>query len=128
MGLAEHSPDMPLKVLHGILVDPPIAVVGLSNWMLDPAKMNRAICLQRPEPSRQDIQLTGQFIIGSGCGASAFATPSSGAAENKEESGISSVDTSLSRWLPQLATAYHHVCLNTPLFDFKKSANYIMFD
>lgn len=32
VGLAEHSPDMPLKVLHGILVDPPIAVVGISNW------------------------------------------------------------------------------------------------
>ena len=33
VGLAEHSPDMPLKVLHAMLVDPPIAVVGLSNWV-----------------------------------------------------------------------------------------------
>ena len=41
VGLAEHSPDMPLKVLHGILVDPPISIVGLSNWVLDPAKMAR---------------------------------------------------------------------------------------
>jgi E3 ubiquitin-protein ligase RNF213 len=32
VGLAEHSPDMPLKVLHGILVDPPISIVGISNW------------------------------------------------------------------------------------------------
>jgi E3 ubiquitin-protein ligase RNF213 len=39
VGLAEHSPDMPLKVLHGILVSPPIAIIGLSNWVLDPAKM-----------------------------------------------------------------------------------------
>ena len=52
VGLAEHSPDMPLKVLHGILVDPPIAVVGISNWTLDAAKMNRAICLQRPGECR----------------------------------------------------------------------------
>jgi hypothetical protein len=29
VGLAEHSPDMPLKVLHGMLVNPPIAIVGL---------------------------------------------------------------------------------------------------
>jgi len=58
VGLAEHSPDMPLKVLHAILVDPPIAVVGLSNWLLDPAKMNRAICLQRTEPSEMEIQVT----------------------------------------------------------------------
>jgi hypothetical protein len=27
VGLAEHSPDMPLKALHAILVDPPVAVV-----------------------------------------------------------------------------------------------------
>ena len=25
-------------MLHGILVNPPIAIVGLSNWVLDPAK------------------------------------------------------------------------------------------
>ena len=64
VGLAEHSPDMPLKVLHGMLVDPPIAIVGLSNWVLDPAKMNRAVLVQRPEPSRVDISLTGAAILG----------------------------------------------------------------
>eukprot|EP01063_Lacrimia_lanifica_P019635 TRINITY_DN2709_c0_g1_i1.p1 TRINITY_DN2709_c0_g1~~TRINITY_DN2709_c0_g1_i1.p1 ORF type:complete len:3358 (+),score=963.91 TRINITY_DN2709_c0_g1_i1:646-10074(+) len=66
VGLAEHSPDMPLKVLHGILVDPPIAIVGLSNWTLDAAKMNRAVCLQRPEPATKDIHLTGEHILGLG--------------------------------------------------------------
>ena len=50
VGLAEHSPDMPLKALRAILVDPPVAVVGLSNWVLDPAKMNRAVLLMRPQP------------------------------------------------------------------------------
>ena len=30
--------------------NPPIAIGGLSNWILDPAKMNRAVCLQRPSP------------------------------------------------------------------------------
>lgn len=46
----------PLKVLHG-LIEPAfpkdqldIAIVGISNWALDAAKMNRAIHLYRPEP------------------------------------------------------------------------------
>jgi E3 ubiquitin-protein ligase RNF213 len=64
VGLAEHSPEMPLKCLHGILVDPPIAVVGLSNWVLDPAKMNRAVLVQRPQPKENDIALTGSSIFG----------------------------------------------------------------
>lgn len=63
VGLAEHSPDMPLKVLHGMLVDPPIAIVGISNWTLDAAKMNRAICLQRPDPRESDLQMTGECVI-----------------------------------------------------------------
>ena len=63
VGLAEHSPDLPLKVLHGILVDPPIAVVGISNWALDAAKMNRAVCLQRPEPLEADLHATGDAIV-----------------------------------------------------------------
>ena len=42
-----------------MLVDPPIAIVGLSNWVLDPAKMNRAVLVQRPEPSHADISQTG---------------------------------------------------------------------
>ena len=58
VGLAEISKYNPLKVLHG-LIEPPypkesldIAVVGISNWALDSAKMNRAIHLSRPEPGR----------------------------------------------------------------------------
>eukprot|EP00051_Salpingoeca_urceolata_P024164 m.421491 g.421491 ORF g.421491 m.421491 type:complete len:4954 (-) comp20197_c0_seq2:49-14910(-) len=64
VGLAEHSPDLPLKVLHEMLVESPVAIVGLSNWQLDPAKMNRAICLQRPDPKKKDLQLTSNEIIG----------------------------------------------------------------
>jgi hypothetical protein len=46
MVLTYTKPRAFIQVLHGILVNPPIAIVGLSNWVLDPAKMNRAICLQ----------------------------------------------------------------------------------
>ena len=51
---------MPLKVLHGILAEPgPVAVVGLSNWRLDPAKMNRSVCLARPDPDSLEVGRTG---------------------------------------------------------------------
>ena len=82
VGLAEHSPEMPLKVLHTILVDPPVAIVGLSNWALDPAKMNRAICLQRPDPTEADMAATGGTIVATGAtsaggaGAGARSLPS----------------------------------------------------
>ena len=50
IGLAETSRFNPLKVLHDLLEPasgklPNIAVVGISNWSLDAAKMNRAIHL-----------------------------------------------------------------------------------
>ena len=63
VGLAEHSPNNPLKVLHSILEPgkgrlPDVAVVGISNWALDAAKMNRAIHLSRPEPTVKDLEET----------------------------------------------------------------------
>ena len=67
IGLAEVSAFNPLKVLHSLLEPgdgqlPDVAVVGISNWCLDPAKMNRAIHLSRPEPDIQDLFQTGQSI------------------------------------------------------------------
>ena len=63
VGLAENSPNNPLKVLHSILEPgkgklPDVAVVGISNWALDAAKMNRAIHLSRPEPTASDLEET----------------------------------------------------------------------
>ena len=63
VGLAENSPNNPLKVLHSILEPgkgelPDVAVVGISNWALDAAKMNRAIHLSRPEPTIKDLEET----------------------------------------------------------------------
>ena len=60
VGLAEVSRFKPLKVLHALL-EPPgrgfpdIAVVGISNWALDAAKMNRAIHLSRTDPSIEEL-------------------------------------------------------------------------
>ena len=64
VGLAENSKYNPLKVLHSLLEpgegkNPDVAVVGISNWSLDAAKMNRAIHLSRPEPTIEDLCETG---------------------------------------------------------------------
>ena len=76
VGLAEISQHNPLKVLHPLLEPsemsegdednfkrPNIAVVGISNWALDPAKMNRAIHLSRTEPDLHDLIETGREIL-----------------------------------------------------------------
>ncbi|XP_028397453.1 LOW QUALITY PROTEIN: uncharacterized protein LOC114521280 [Dendronephthya gigantea] len=67
VGLAENSKYNPLKVLHSLLEPgegkmPDIAVVGISNWSLDAAKMNRAIHLSRPEPTVDDLYETGYSL------------------------------------------------------------------
>ncbi|XP_065845272.1 E3 ubiquitin-protein ligase rnf213-alpha-like isoform X2 [Oscarella lobularis] len=69
VGLAEDSPRLPLKALHPLLDDGTagaddseedlpsnrVAFVGISNWALDPAKMNRGILVQREVPSDQEL-------------------------------------------------------------------------
>lgn len=105
VGLAEHSPEMPLKVLHGMLVNPKIAIVGLSNWVLDPAKMNRAILLQRTEPTEDDIQFTGECIM-----------------TEQEQQLTRSQD--LQQWLAPLARAYHEVYVGQRGRDFVGMRDY----
>jgi len=70
VGLAEASKFNPLKVLHSLLEPstgqlPNIAVVGISNWSLDAAKMNRAIHLSRPDMDVHELFETGKFISSS---------------------------------------------------------------
>ncbi|XP_072028224.1 E3 ubiquitin-protein ligase rnf213-alpha-like [Amphiura filiformis] len=74
VGLAEDSPRMPLKTLHPLLEtgseedeDSPAAhkkvgFVGLSNWALDPAKMNRGILVSREEPDEKELVNTARGI------------------------------------------------------------------
>ena len=113
VGLAEHSPDMPLKVLHGMLVDPPISIVGLSNWVLDPAKMNRAIYLKRIDPTPSDITNTGRgIIIGD---------------DNNFNSNNTRPTTDLSQfsvWLPAMARGYHNVYIRQNGHDFYGMRDY----
>ncbi|PFX17552.1 E3 ubiquitin-protein ligase RNF213, partial [Stylophora pistillata] len=70
VGLAEDSPLMPLKTLHPLLEDgvtsaddvietdekpQRVAFIGISNWALDPAKMNRGIMLSRGVPEKDEL-------------------------------------------------------------------------
>ena len=61
MGLAEISPNNPLKVIHSELEYDEnedlkkIAFVGISNWSLDASKMNRTVFLSVPEPDEIDL-------------------------------------------------------------------------
>ena len=75
IGLAEDSKKMPLKVLHPLLetastsnvgnVEPyqKVGFVGISNWALDPAKMNRGIFVTRGKPSNDDLHKTAEAIF-----------------------------------------------------------------
>ncbi|XP_052808603.1 E3 ubiquitin-protein ligase rnf213-alpha-like isoform X2 [Mya arenaria] len=76
VGLAEDSPRMPLKTLHPLLEDGcqgdekpepfmKVAFIGISNWALDPAKMNRGILVQREVPDLEELQNSARGICGS---------------------------------------------------------------
>jgi hypothetical protein len=77
VGLAEDSPLMPLKTLHPLLEDgvtssddvietdekpTRVAFIGISNWALDPAKMNRGLMLMRAEPSKKELEDSARYI------------------------------------------------------------------
>ncbi|ETO20718.1 hypothetical protein RFI_16499, partial [Reticulomyxa filosa] len=68
VGLAEQSKHRPLKVLHQLLEeeDRKIAFIGLSNWKLDAAKMNRVVLHQVMQPNQKELEQTAQEIISSG--------------------------------------------------------------
>ena len=65
IGLAELSPNNPLKVLHNKLEieNIKVAFVGISNWRLDASKMNRALYLARPDPNKEDLKFTAKEIF-----------------------------------------------------------------
>ena len=65
MGLAEISPNNPLKVLHSQLElnnEQQIAFVGISNWGLDAAKMNRGVYVTINEPDQEDLTELAKII------------------------------------------------------------------
>uniref|UniRef100_A0A3P9MK09 RZ-type domain-containing protein n=1 Tax=Oryzias latipes TaxID=8090 RepID=A0A3P9MK09_ORYLA len=102
IGLAEDSPQMPLKTLHPLLEDgcidndkpdPHLKVgfVGISNWALDPAKMNRGIFVSRWDPSEEELVLTAQGIC----------------------SSINQILLKIKHLFPSLAKAFLNICRET---------------
>ncbi|XP_077980129.1 E3 ubiquitin-protein ligase rnf213-alpha-like [Glandiceps talaboti] len=76
IGLAEDSPKMPLKALHPLLdygcddddnpsPDKKVAFIGISNWALDPAKMNRGILVSRASPDKEELIESARGICSS---------------------------------------------------------------
>uniref|UniRef100_G1KRE5 RING-type E3 ubiquitin transferase n=1 Tax=Anolis carolinensis TaxID=28377 RepID=G1KRE5_ANOCA len=75
IGLAEDSPKMPLKTLHPLLEDgcvddeplphKKVGFIGISNWALDPAKMNRGIFVSRGDPNRKELMESAKGICSS---------------------------------------------------------------
>ncbi|XP_029363545.1 E3 ubiquitin-protein ligase rnf213-alpha [Echeneis naucrates] len=75
IGLAEDSPKMPLKTLHplleeGCIDDEPlphkkVGFIGISNWALDPAKMNRGIFVSRGDPDEKELVESAKGICSS---------------------------------------------------------------
>ncbi|ETN99489.1 hypothetical protein RFI_37982, partial [Reticulomyxa filosa] len=63
IGLAEQSPHNPLKILHQLLENPNIPFVGISNWNLDAAKMNRMVIHFIPPMKDDDLIRTAGFIV-----------------------------------------------------------------
>ena len=85
VGLAEDSPKMPLKVLHPLLesgttketntadnVAGKVGFVGISNWALDPAKMNRGVFVHRGIPSAEELKKTAKGIFAHHASGSCF--------------------------------------------------------
>lgn len=40
-----------------------VSFIGISNWALDPAKMNRGILVQREVPDEQDLVESARYSI-----------------------------------------------------------------
>ncbi|CAI8034865.1 E3 ubiquitin-protein ligase RNF213 [Geodia barretti] len=105
VGLAEDSPNLPLKALHPLLEDGTegsedrdeviarekrVAFIGISNWALDPAKMNRGVMVTRGDPDIDELVLSAQGIC------------------HDDES--SEVEDRLGKYFQVLAEAYHKIC------------------
>ena len=82
-----------------MLINPSISVVGLSNWKLDAAKMNRAVYLHRPDPILTDVELTAECIVNDLDYSSDI--PRTVATAN--------TTNGLTKWLKPLAHAYHGI-------------------
>ena len=65
MGLAERSSNNPLKIIHYLLeteTGNSVPFLGISNWRLDAAKINRAVTLSITDYDLKDLKDTANSI------------------------------------------------------------------
>ena len=84
-----YSPDHLMHV-QIIAREKRVAFIGISNWALDPAKMNRGVLLTRGEPSHEELKLSARGIC-----------------SNKKDDPIRE---KLDGLFDPLAEAYHAIC------------------
>ena len=130
IGLAEDSPQMPLKTLHSLLEDGcpedeeaeeeslevlmgekfypyrKIGFIGISNWALDPAKTNRGILVQRTTVDREELIETARGICDH---SSAFFTVTDATAKAEADKHNLFVRTALEKFIEPLSDAYLEV-------------------
>ncbi|RIA89917.1 hypothetical protein C1645_805996 [Glomus cerebriforme] len=96
VGLAETSPENPLKVLHSLLepsypaTGPTVSVIGISNWRLDNSKSSRALLVQRPQFDLDDLVDTAKRLLNTrviGSGQRGALKPLASAYSNYEKNG-----------------------------------------
>ena len=69
-----------------------MAFVGISNWALDPAKMNRGVMVTRGDPDIKELQLSARGIC-----------------SNMEDDCVKDM---LEQYFEPLAEAYKEICEN----------------
>ncbi|WAR07210.1 RN213-like protein, partial [Mya arenaria] len=62
---AQFQKDKDLQTFVSAVVLDEVAFIGISNWALDPAKMNRGILVQREVPDLEELQNSARGICGS---------------------------------------------------------------
>ncbi|ETN98043.1 hypothetical protein RFI_39478 [Reticulomyxa filosa] len=104
VGLAEQSPHRPLKILHKLLEDDnrQIAFIGLSNWRLDSAKMNRMVLHQVMQPDTKELVATADEII-----------------NEKLEGENANYQQDLSIKVPKIAELYNSIMTDHEMSPFK---------
>jgi hypothetical protein len=53
---------MPLKILHRVLDDASVRFIGISNWAIDPAKLNRGLFMTRDSPDINELIASARGI------------------------------------------------------------------
>ena len=116
VGLAEDSPGLPLKILHPyledgtagmfsdeqeVIQDKRVAFIGISNWALDPAKMNRGIMVERCPPTNDELIESAKGIA---------SMVESDEADDLDPNTVKRISLELDGWFPRLSEMYSNLC------------------